>query len=110
MRGRQRENAQILARHGYDVEQSPRLPGDKRPDYLIEGRVFDHVAPGTDRVRNIWSRVEEKVIKGQASSVVICLDGARVRVDDLREQVRWPIPGLEEVLVIRRGEVRRLFP
>jgi hypothetical protein len=99
-----------LARHGYDVEQNPALPGSKRPDYLIEGRVFDHVAPETDRARNIWSRVEEKVVKGQASRVVVCLDGARIRVDELREQFRWPIPGLEEVLVIRRGEVRRLFP
>jgi hypothetical protein len=112
VRGRERENesAQVLARFGYDIEQNPKLPGDKRPDYLIEGRVFDHMAPETPRARNIWGRAGQKVKEGQASRIVINLDDSRVRVDELREQFRWPIPGLEEVLVIRRGDVRRLFP
>jgi hypothetical protein len=36
---------------------------------------------------------------------------SHVRIDPLKEQfARWPVPGLQEVLVIRYGEVRRLFP
>jgi hypothetical protein len=112
VRGRELENwsAVVLARHGYDIEQNPKVPGSKRPDYLIEGLVFDHMAPTTPRAWNIWSRVGKKVSERQATRIVLNIDGSKARVDDLREQFRRPIPGLEEVLVIRRGEVRRLFP
>jgi hypothetical protein len=42
----------VRARHGYDIEQ---IQGarSKRPDYLIEGLVFDHMAPTTPRAWNI---------------------------------------------------------
>jgi len=55
---RENESALILARHGFDVEQNPRLPCDLGPDYLIEGRAFDNAAPtaGTS-ARNIAAMV-----------------------------------------------------
>lgn len=109
---RENESASILARHGFDVEQNPRLPDNRHPDYLVEGRVFDHAAPrrGTS-ARNIASAVAKKVRAGQTDRVVLNLSDSDVRIGTLRDQfARWPVPGLRELLVIRYGEVRRLFP
>jgi hypothetical protein len=107
---RENDSAALLARLGYDIEQKPQVPGRKKPDYRIEGEIFDHVAPTTDRALNIYDRVEEKVTERQAKRVVVKLDHTTVRLDDLREVFRTPMAGLQEVLVIRCGEVRRLFP
>jgi hypothetical protein len=107
---RENESAQTLAQHGYDVEQNPSVPGDKNPDYRIEGEVFDNVAPVTGNVRNIWSRVEEKVLQGQTERVVLNLDDTPVSMDALRAQFTYEIPGLKEVIIVRGGDVVRLFP
>ncbi|MGH3896729.1 MAG: hypothetical protein ACRDTA_00460, partial [Pseudonocardiaceae bacterium] len=55
---RENDSAEILARAGYDVEQNPSVPGDKEPDYRIEGLIFDNYAPTTGNVRNIADRIE----------------------------------------------------
>lgn len=108
---RENESSQVLARQGYDVEQRPRVPGNRNPDYLIEGRVFDNVAPKTSRAWSIWRRVERKVVKERPTSrVVINLNDSRVKLQELRQAFEDPIPGLEEVLIVRRGDVLRLFP
>jgi filamentous hemagglutinin len=46
--------------NNHDVEQKPRVPGPKNPDYRIDGELFDNYAPRTDNVRNIWDTVEQK--------------------------------------------------
>jgi len=112
-RGRQRENegARVFAELGYDIEQTPAVPGRKVPDYRIEGKVFDAYSPVTNKARNIWGTIEAKVKSKQASRFVVYLDDSSVRIDDLREQFRkWPIDGLDEVLVMRARTVVRLFP
>ena len=43
--GRENESADLLADAGYNVHQNPKVTGDKNPDYLIEGRIFDNYAP-----------------------------------------------------------------
>jgi hypothetical protein len=46
---RENESARTLARTGYAIEQNPTVPGDKNPDYRIEGKIFDNLAlPPTD--------------------------------------------------------------
>ncbi|MBV8572527.1 MAG: hypothetical protein JO319_18055, partial [Acidobacteriaceae bacterium] len=44
------QSADILADAGHKVEQNPKLPGPKNPDYHIEGQMFNCYAPqpGTD--------------------------------------------------------------
>jgi hypothetical protein len=79
---RENDSAALLARLGYDIEQKPQVPGRKKPDYRIEGAIFDHVAPTTDRALNIYDRVEEKVTERQAKRVVVRLDYTTVRLDD----------------------------
>ncbi|KOX17790.1 hypothetical protein ADK67_37745 [Saccharothrix sp. NRRL B-16348] len=109
---RENESATTLARAGYDVEQNPTVPGAKNPDYRIEGRIFDNIAPSTGSPRNIHSRIAEKVAEGQTDRVVVNLADSPVDVERLRGQMRdWPIEGLKEVIVIdKNGSVVHLYP
>jgi|GEM_PF-3776583 len=84
IRGRTRENeaAQTLAKNGYDVEQRPKVPGGKEPDYRIEGEIFDCYSPEYGKpVRGIGSVIERKVQKGQADRIVLNLYAVRMIVN-----------------------------
>lgn len=99
---RENESAGVLAENGCDVLQNPAVPGSKRPDYLINGEIYDHYAPETSNVRRIWERVKEKLEEGQASNFVISLQDSAVDEEALRRQFSdWPIEGLGEVLIVR---------
>lgn len=119
-----------LAAHGFQVRQNPttaevaraRLDtgdtGDpaSRPDYLIEGRVFDCYSPTTPakKPRGIGTEVEQKVAEGQTQRAVVNLQDWRG--DDSappRQFLGWPIAGLKELKVItpnprHRGSRARL--
>ncbi len=110
---RENESADILAARGYRVEQNPAPPAGstRHPDYLIEGQYFDCVAPTTSRVRNVASRIQEKVDIEQARRIVVNLTDSNVTIQELRNQLSdWPIPNLEEVIVIQDGQIILLFP
>ena len=100
---RENESAQLLAGSGFNVLQNPVVAGPKKPNYLINGEVYDHYAPSTDIARNIWSEVQGKVQPGQANNVVISLQDSDVQEEALRRQFAdWPIEGLGEVVIIRQ--------
>ena len=86
------------------------VEGPKNPDYLINGEIYDHYAPSTDRARNIWSEVKGKVEKDQAANIVIGLQDSDVDEGALRQQFEnWPIEGLGDVIIIRSdGTIGRL--
>ncbi|MPZ83815.1 MAG: hypothetical protein GEV28_26855 [Actinophytocola sp.] len=109
---RENESAQTLARQGYDVEQNPTVPGNKNPDYKIEGEVFDNYAPSGSNPRNIAANIQEKIDSGQTERVVLNLADSNVDPDALRAQLRdWPIEGLKEVVVIdKNGNVLNFYP
>ena len=107
---RQDESAHTLARHGYDVERGPVTPGPKNPDFRIEGKIFDNYAPTADKARAIWTEIGSKISRGQTERVVLNMDDSPVTLDALREQFRYPIDGLLEVIVVRGGDVIPLFP
>ncbi len=113
-RGLQLENesADLLSRKGYDVVHRPDTPGDKNPDFLIEGRVFDNYAPGAGTSpRNIWSSIRDKVKTKQAPRIVLNLDDSTVDLGALRKQFDdYPMPGLDEVIVIKDGAIIPFFP
>ncbi|MEV2240409.1 hypothetical protein [Micromonospora sp. NPDC049891] len=127
-RSLQRENdaAAILADKGYRVRQNPSpaevakaraRTGDSgkptsRPDYLLEGRVFDVYSPSaTKDARGIGFEVGVKVSKLQTQRVVINLQDWQGNVADLQKQFRdWPIPGLKELKAITRaGEIVQIL-
>jgi uncharacterized protein YukE len=109
---RENESADVLAQHGYDVEQNPPTNAlGKNPDYRIEGDYFDCYAPDTDRLDNIRTRLSEKVADGQAERLVLNMDDTPRSMDDVADLLRRkPIADLKELLVIKDGKVARLFP
>lgn len=108
---RENESAQTLSRRGYEVVQNPPIPGGggsgvKMPDYRINGHLFDNYAPTSNSARNIWGVVQGKVQSEQAGRIVLNLDNSRVTMEALQKQFAdWPIEGLQQVLVVRNGQV-----
>jgi hypothetical protein len=117
--GRHRENinAYVLRRrYGYNIIQNPTptalksvgYKGDKRPDFIIEGRVFDQYAnQGGD-----WRKeMSDKVGTGQANRIVLDLshpnavEWAVIRAN----LVEYPIPNLQEVIVIKNGQIIEIY-
>ena len=111
---RENDAAEVLAKNGYRIEQNPKVKDTTRnPDYRIEGEIFDCYAPaGNTKVRNVASTIEEKVVKkGQANRVVLNLDDWLGDIELLKKQLMdYPIVGLEEVLVIKDGNVVSIYP
>ncbi|WP_051080343.1 hypothetical protein [Methylocystis rosea] len=104
-RGAERENqsADILWLNGHNVEQKPDVPGPKRPDYRIDGEVFDNYAPVTGSVRNVWDNVAGKVARKQASSIIINLRDSSISTAEVEAQFRrYQIDGLNRLWVIDR--------
>ncbi|MFI5503458.1 hypothetical protein ACIA5E_30755 [Nocardia asteroides] len=109
---RENESASILADKGYQVEQNPSVPGDKNPDYRIEGKVFDCYSPSTGNVRNMADVIDGKVSSGQTERIVLNLSDSSASPEDVANQLKqWPVQGLQEVLVIdKSGNVVPVFP
>jgi len=110
---RENEAADTLAKRGHDVEQKPKVPGTKkRPDYRINGEIFDCYAPAHDTsTRAISSAIERKVKKGQADRIVLNLDDWGGNVEDMQKQLAtYPIEGLKEVKVVKGGVDINIYP
>ncbi|PPD10836.1 MAG: hypothetical protein CTY30_09945, partial [Methylocystis sp.] len=108
-RGAERENqsADILWLNGHNVEQKPDVPGPKRPDYRIDGEVFDNYAPKTNNVRNVWRTVFEKIEENQTRNVVINLQDSNLTLSQIEEQFRAnPISNLGKIWILdQRGNL-----
>lgn len=102
---RQNEAASVLARAGFDVELQPPAKGLKRPDYRVEGRYFDCIAPQRDTSpNNVWSRATNKVEREQTNRVVFELSRWRHAVDELRAVSKeFPNSELHEVFIVVDG-------
>ena len=80
------------------------MPGRLIPDYLINGYIFDNKAPNTADARSIHTTVTKTVERRQADRVVLTLDDSAVSIDALRLQFdMYPIPGLQQLIVVRNG-------
>jgi filamentous hemagglutinin len=101
---RENESADILWLNNHNVEQKPRVPGPKNPDYRIDNEIFDNYAPKTGNVRNIWRYVVDKVEMGQAPNIIIDLADSTARMSDISKQFNdYPITGLGRLWVIDQG-------
>jgi hypothetical protein len=123
-RGIMRENqsAQILADRGYKVEQNPRLSGEqmqklglkpsKDPDFLIEGKVFDNLAPLGDTPAKVAASIKGKVDAGQTRRIVLNLGDTPVTPGDIQRYLKAnPVPNLQEIIAIdKNGGIHRSFP
>jgi Contact-dependent growth inhibition CdiA C-terminal domain len=114
---RENESADALSRHGYDVQQNPapRWNG-KKPDYKIEGRYFDSLAPDSKNIDQVRSGISRKVRDRdsgllQVDRIVLDLQDSPFSSTDVQDILaRKPIKGLREVIVIEGGIPRWLFP
>jgi hypothetical protein len=109
---RENESAQILAASGYRIQQNPpQLANGKHPDYLIEGKIFDHYSPSKANPYSIANHIEDKIREGQTERVVLHLDDSAVSLDQLRAVLRQdPIGGLKEIIVIKEGKIIQFYP
>ena len=114
---RENQSADVLSRHGYDVEQNPapRWNG-RKPDFKIEDKYFDNYAPTTKDIDNVRDGISHKVrdrVSGflQADRIVLDMQDSVLSSDDVRDVLaRKPIRGLREVIVIDGGVPSWLFP
>lgn len=120
----QNESADILAAKGYQVRHIENTPLNdaerlrhgiapkKNPDYMIEGRVFDSLAPHSDTIEGTWRSIQDKVVSGQTHRLVVNLGRSDFTAEQIRQELRkTPIAGLQEVLVIDKSkDITRIFP
>ncbi|MBC7976017.1 MAG: hypothetical protein H7138_13680, partial [Myxococcales bacterium] len=105
------ESADILSKQGYRVEQNPNVPGRKNPDFRIEGDIFDNYAPTTSNHRSIWTTIQGKVREEQAHRIILNLSSSGVDLVKLKAQfTKWPVDGLDQVIVIRGTSVIAFWP
>ena len=87
-------------------QNPPALPNGKKPDYIINGEVFDNYAPSTSNVRSAWSEIDKKVAKGQVDNVVVNLADTSITPTVLKEQLcNYPIPGLKKIIIIDKSGI-----
>jgi hypothetical protein len=103
------ETADALVRHGLDVEQNPKVPGKKNPDYKINNLIYDCYAPETGNARNIADYVGKKVGVGQADRIVLNLHDSPASLDEVRQAFADArnsdgsgVQNLQELIVITR--------
>ena len=93
------------------MEQNPNVPGPKEPDYLIEGVVFDCYAPNKPNPRAIWTNIKGKIDAKQTQRIILNLDDSEVDAEALRQQfTHYPIADLQEVIIIRNGQISHFLP
>lgn len=108
---RENDGAQILADSGFHVEQNPVLLNtNKKPDYKINGEVFDCYSPSGSSVTNMHGKVERKILEEQTESVVINMADTSATFEAVKKQfMDWPIPGLKKIIVIDQfGKITRI--
>ena len=109
---RENESADLLAKNGYKVKQNPdTLPNGKNPDFEIEGKVFDNLAPGSSNIDQVRKGISRKINEGQTERIVLNLDDSPFSPNDISDMLaRKPKEGLSEVIGIKNGKITKIFP
>lgn len=113
-RGIRRENepADILADNGYIVEQNPTgLAQTTKPDFRIEGRLFDCYSPTSSNPRHIVNEINDKATR-QSPRIVLNLADTDVSRHELRAAIdNYLSTSVVEIIVIdQSGFVVRFYP
>jgi hypothetical protein len=107
---RQDEVVRLLVARGLPVRAQPGR-GAPMPDLLIGERRFDCLTLHTGDPRQAATVIEIRVVRGDATRFVLDLDESPLDLQALRRLLdRHPVPGLEEILVVRDGRALRFFP
>ena len=109
---RQNETAKLLADEGCDIEMLPEdetntygLKEKSKPDYLIEGEVYDCYSPSTGNMNTIRKEISGKT-KEQAPNIVMNLDDSPLSIEQLVDNLKGnKITRLKKLIVIKDGKV-----
>lgn len=109
---RQNEAAILLAKAGYEIQQSPpQRDNGCHPDFIIEGDYFDCYAPTSSNPKNVRSGIRDKVKKQQAARIVLDLNDSDLTAEALRSRLlRDPVHGLQEIKIVEDGAVTDFYP
>jgi RHS repeat-associated protein len=118
-------SALTLSRKGYRVKSNPTdeylqsigyvKATVKKPDLIVEGRVFDVYSPQKTSVTDIRKQVKGKVDKKQADRIIVNIDvvresGKSVDLENLAKKFRNnPVAGLKELIIINNGNVINFY-
>ena len=107
---RENQSADIFFAAGHSVEQSPKVAGQKNPDFRIDGTLFDNYAPRSVSLRNIRGIIQQKINENQAKSIILNLHDTPVTVQDIDNYLLfYPIDGLDKLWIVDRwGEIHYL--
>lgn len=121
---KQNESADIFAKEGYHVKMLDEIEGGNghgikegsNPDFLIEGKVFDHYAPISTKSANGIAEEIKRKTKDQADRIVLNLDGfTDARVAEVSQKIigktkqNGDLRRLQELFIIREGKIEHLF-
>ncbi len=106
------ESADILSKHGFDVEQLPegQVPkGMPDPDLKFNGEFADVYSPNTDSITSVQMSINDKVnVSKQAQVIVVNLSRAKgdFTANDVYKIIyEKPVPNLKALYVIKNGVV-----
>ena len=121
---KQNESANIFAKEGYHIKMLDEIDGGNgygikegsNPDFLIEGKVFDHYAPiNTKSANGIAEEIKRKT-KDQADRVILNLDGfTDAKVAEVSQKIlgktnpNGDLRRLQELFIIKDGKIDLLF-
>ena len=121
---KQNEAAGVMSKNGYLVEYQPKITAQvrmsrfpwlkegKKPDFKIEGEIFDALSPDKNtRISNIIKRITDKTVKGQARRILLNLDDSKVSISELAKELRLSkLQFLDEVIVVKNGKITKIYP
>jgi hypothetical protein len=126
VRGIKRQNkaAEVLAKNGYRVEYQPKvetftermrypwLDPKKKPDFKIEGEIFDAYSPNKNTdITNVLKAVEKKTIDGQARRILLNLDDSNLTPAEIIRELRVnKIEFLDEIITVKNGKITKIYP
>ncbi len=121
---RQNEAAEVMSKNGYFVEHQPKIDArqrmhrypwldpKKKPDFKIEGEIFDGYSPSRNTsITNIIKVIEKKNVTGQARRILLNLDDSKVSLFELQQELQLSkLQFLDEVVAVKNGKIVKLYP
>jgi Contact-dependent growth inhibition CdiA C-terminal domain len=121
---RQNEAAEVMSKKGYFVEYQPKitqadrmsrfpwLDKNKKPDFKIEGEIFDALSPEkSTSLTNIVKSIAKKTTRNQTRRILLNLDDSNVSIPNLAKELRLSkLPYLDEVIAVKDGKIIKLYP
>jgi hypothetical protein len=121
---RQNEAAELLAKNGHQVEYQPKvetftermrypwLDPKKKPDFKIEGEIFDGYSPSKNKTaKQVLGEIKDKVDDNQTRRILLNLDDSKLNPTDIAKQLRVnKIQFLDEIIAVKNGKITKVYP